>query len=100
MKLHFDPNQQYQIDAVTSIVDIFDGQPLSQGDFGFSISENGQFFNENGVGNRIVISKEQILNNLRNVQKKTGSAIFLKNWRGCIFPGRIPILPVFKKFTL
>ncbi|RZB36989.1 MAG: hypothetical protein SRB2_01493 [Desulfobacteraceae bacterium Eth-SRB2] len=53
MKLHFDPNQQYQVNAVKSIVGIFDGQPLSQGNFGFSISENGQLFNENGVGNRI-----------------------------------------------
>jgi len=72
MKLVFDPNQQYQLDAVKSIVDIFDGQPLSQGDFGFSISENGQLFNENGVGNRIVISKEKILSNLRKVQKTNG----------------------------
>ena len=61
MKLHFDPNQQYQLDAVKSIIDIFDGQPLNQGNFGFSISESGQLFNENGVGNKIVISKEQIL---------------------------------------
>ena len=33
MKLHFDPNQQYQLDAVKFIIDIFDGRPLSQGDF-------------------------------------------------------------------
>ena len=72
MKLHFDPNQQYQLDAVKSIVGIFDGQPLSQGDFGFSISENGQLFNENGVGNRIDLSEAKILNNLREVQKKNG----------------------------
>jgi len=72
MKLVFDPNQEYQAQAVKSIVDIFEGQPLSQGDFGFSISENGQLFNENGVGNRIVISKERILSNLRKVQKING----------------------------
>ena len=74
MKLHFDPNQQYQLDAVKSIVDIFEGQPLNQGDFGFSISGNGQLFNENGVGNQIVISGEQILKNLRAVQEKNGLA--------------------------
>ncbi|MBA3018385.1 MAG: DEAD/DEAH box helicase family protein [Proteobacteria bacterium] len=72
MKLHFDPNHQYQIDAVKSIIDIFEGQPLNQGDFGFSISENGQLFNENGVGNRIVLSEEQILSNLQEVQKRNG----------------------------
>jgi type III restriction enzyme len=72
MKLVFDPNQEYQAQAVKSTVDIFEGQPLNQGDFGFSISENGQLFNENGVGNQIVISKERILSNLRNVQKRNG----------------------------
>ncbi|MCK4618849.1 MAG: DEAD/DEAH box helicase family protein [Desulfobacterales bacterium] len=72
MKLHFDPNHQYQLDAVKSIIDLFEGQPLNQGDFGFSISENGQLFNENGVGNRIVLSEEQILSNLQEVQKRNG----------------------------
>lgn len=27
MKLKFDPNQQYQIDAINAVVDIFTGQP-------------------------------------------------------------------------
>jgi len=72
LKLHFDPNHQYQLDAVKSIIDIFEGQPLNQGAFGFSISENGQLFNENGVGNRIVLSEKQILSNLQEVQKRNG----------------------------
>lgn len=28
MKIQFDPKQQYQIDAVNAVVDIFDGQRL------------------------------------------------------------------------
>jgi hypothetical protein len=31
MKLHFDANQQYQIDAIKSITDIFEGQPMNKG---------------------------------------------------------------------
>ena len=33
MKLKFDPNQQYQLDAVDAVVGVFDGQPLSGSDF-------------------------------------------------------------------
>jgi len=29
LKLHFDPNQQFQLDAIDSIVGIFEGQPLT-----------------------------------------------------------------------
>ena len=70
MKLHFDPNQQFQHDAINSIVAIFEGQPLNQGDFSFSISSENYLFQEGGVGNRLEISEEQILNNVREIQKK------------------------------
>jgi type III restriction enzyme len=33
MKLHFDPNQQYQLDAINAIVGVFEGQPLNHSDF-------------------------------------------------------------------
>lgn len=32
MKLKFDSSQQFQLDAVASIVDLFDGQALRQGE--------------------------------------------------------------------
>ena len=30
MKLKFDPSLEYQRDAINAIVDVFDGQPISQ----------------------------------------------------------------------
>ena len=70
LKLHFDPNQSYQIDAIKSITDIFEGQSLNKGDFEFSLaSANTLIYNEFGVANRISLSEEQILKNLQGVQK-------------------------------
>lgn len=31
MKIKFDGNQDFQIDAIRSVVDVFDGQPLARG---------------------------------------------------------------------
>ncbi len=72
MKLHFDPNQDYQLQAIKSIVDIFEGQPLSRSDFEFSIAEGSLQLSENGVGNNLVLSEEQSLNNLQEVQRRNG----------------------------
>lgn len=58
MKLHFDSNQEYQIEAIKSITDLFEGQPLTGGDFEFSISTTGSFLSENGFGNKLTLSEE------------------------------------------
>ncbi|MEO6330014.1 MAG: DEAD/DEAH box helicase family protein [Ginsengibacter sp.] len=70
MKLHFDSNQPYQLQAIKSITDIFEGQPLSNGDFEFTINTSGTFLSENGFGNNLVLSEEQILNNVKAIQKR------------------------------
>ncbi len=68
MKLHFDSNQPYQNDAVKSITDIFEGQPLNGGDFEFSIFQAGALHSENGFGNNLSISEEQIWENVKTIQ--------------------------------
>jgi len=72
LKLHFDPNQDFQLRAIQSVIDLFEGQPLNKGDFEFSLNENdsGLQLNENGFGNNLIISKEQILDNLNKTRKK------------------------------
>ncbi|HNN99207.1 MAG TPA: DEAD/DEAH box helicase family protein [Chitinophagaceae bacterium] len=72
MKLQFDSNQQYQWDAIKSITDIFEGQPLCSGDFEFIQSAPGTLLTENGFGNNLTISEEQILQNVKAIQQHHG----------------------------
>jgi len=55
MKLHFDSNQEYQLQAIQSVVDVFEGQPLNTGEFEFSLggAQTSLQFSEYGVGNAI-----------------------------------------------
>lgn len=74
MKLQFDPNQQYQLDAVSAILDLFDGQP--QGEPEYSIIRTGDFSGmfsaqtqtELGVGNHLLLSEETLRTNTRKIQ--------------------------------
>jgi type III restriction enzyme len=70
MKLHFDSNQEYQIEAIRAVTDIFEGQPLSGGDFEFSMTETGALLSENGVGNRLTLTEEQIWENVKRIQQR------------------------------
>ena len=70
MKLHFDPNQQFQIGTINSIVGIFEGQPLNHGEFGFTFDDDNYLFQEDGVGNRLTIGEEQLLENVQSAQAK------------------------------
>ena len=80
MRLHFDSNQQYQLDAIKSITDIFEGQPLSAGDFEFAIHTSGTLLSENGFGNNLNLTESQVWENIRAIQKrneiKTASSVF------------------------
>jgi type III restriction enzyme len=70
MKLHFDSNQEYQIEAIRAVTDIFEGQPLSGGDFEFSLTETGALLSENGVGNRLTLTEEQVWENVERIQQR------------------------------
>jgi type III restriction enzyme len=76
MKLKFDSTQEFQKDAVSSLVDLFDGQPLNKGDFAIEINtapETGQtsiFQAELGIGNNFLLNNEAILNNLRKIEDR------------------------------
>lgn len=70
MKLHFDSNQEYQLDAINAITDLFEGQPLNTGDFEFSLKASGALLSENGFGNNLQLSEDQIFENVKAIQKR------------------------------
>src|SRR3972149_5385015 len=86
MKLHFDSNQEYQIEAIRAVTDLFEGQPLSGGDFEFSLTATGVLLSENGVGNRLTLTEEQVWENVQRIQQRneitSPPAPLLENERG------------------
>jgi len=72
MKLHFDPNQGYQLDAIAAVTDLFKGQPGPEA--GMAQFERDALtslkLTEVGIANRCVLTPEQWLDNLRAVQQR------------------------------
>src|SRR3990170_8285570 len=76
MKLHFDSKQEFQLEAVKAITDIFEGQQLSGGDFEFSITQPGALLTENGFGNKIDFPHiDQLIENIQRIQRNNGLKI-------------------------
>ncbi len=65
MAIKFDPNKQYQQDAIKSIIDLFKGQ--SSDDSSIPTPLNSSLINS--VSNSLVLTDEQILANLQAIQK-------------------------------
>jgi len=70
MKIQFDSQQQYQLDAVKAVIDVFDGQPLAGGQFEISLVLGfGGAMTEMGFGNQLELSSAEILANIQAIQK-------------------------------
>ncbi|MCX8481386.1 MAG: DEAD/DEAH box helicase family protein, partial [Sediminibacterium sp.] len=67
-KLSFEADLTFQQDAIKSITDLFEGQPMEDAVFEFKLEETGQLNLINGVSNKLVLSEEQLLENLNTIQ--------------------------------
>ena len=73
MKLQFDANLHYQEQAVSAVVDLFRGQTPKQSGFTISnYSDQGTMYTDNGIGNKLDLVDEEILENLQAVQLRNG----------------------------
>jgi type III restriction enzyme len=68
MKLSFEANLKYQQEAIKSITDLFEGQPLEDSILEFNLKEEGALNLINGVSNNLILSEVQILTNLQAIQ--------------------------------
>lgn len=71
MKLHFDAQQAYQLDAIGAVVDLFAGQPAATGTFEWQPDlHERELLDTLGVANALALSEMRLLANLRAVQTR------------------------------
>lgn len=76
MKIQFDENQQFQLDALAAVTDLFKGQPQGAQEYsvitmrhGLPLLE-GQERTELGLGNRLLLAWDKLSENTRIVQER------------------------------
>ncbi len=80
MKLHFEPNLDYQLQAIEAVCDLFRGQEVCRTEFTVTMKlpdqqpTLGVAETDLGVGNRLTLLDDQLLQNLRDVQLRGGLA--------------------------
>jgi len=78
MKLHFEPNLDYQLQAIEAVCGLFHGQELCRTEFTVTpevVGGMGELFHSDlGVGNRLKLLDDELLANLNAVQLRHGLA--------------------------
>ena len=79
MKLHFEPNLDYQHAAIEAVCDLFRGQEICRTEFTVTRGweQPGNLitdFSDLGIGNRLTLLDDEILGNLNDIQLRNGLA--------------------------
>ena len=78
MKLHFEPNLDFQLQAIEAVCDLFRGQEVCRTEFTVTRDSGGSQWqlafadNDLGIGNRLTLFDADILGNLRAIQLRNG----------------------------
>lgn len=83
MKLSFEPYLDYQLNAISAVVNLFEGQVKDDGIFQFTIEKKYlpllTTIEINGIKNNLNISEDQIYNNLIKIQEINELPVISKN---------------------
>ena len=80
MKLHFEPNLDYQLQAIESVCELFRGQEICRTEFTVTRDAAdvqmrlGFAQNDLGIGNRLTLLDDELLKNLSDIQIRNGLA--------------------------
>ena len=99
MKLRFEPDLDFQWQAVEAVCDLFRGQEVCRTEFTVTNASTDRQHalalgsNELGVGNRLTLLDDEILENLKGIQLRNGLAA-CRTWpcdverprEGCLLP--------------
>jgi type III restriction enzyme len=85
LKLKF-KNQDFQTDAVNSVVDLFCGQEKTNSTFSVDIEKQQSIMNDFGIGNALLINNKALLANMHEIQKRNNlpTTDELKEKRFCV----------------
>ncbi|WP_363796890.1 DEAD/DEAH box helicase family protein [Lysobacter firmicutimachus] len=79
MKLHFEPNLDYQMQAIEAVCDLFRGQEVCRTEFTVTMKlpdeaqmSLGVAQSDLGVGNRLTLLDDELLKNLADIQLRGG----------------------------
>ena len=78
MKLHFEPNLDYQLQAIEAVCDLFRGQEICRTEFTVTRDPDdlqqrmGFAENDLGIGNRLTLLDDELLANLHAIQLRNG----------------------------
>ncbi len=80
MKLHFEPDLDFQLQAIEAVCDLFHGQEICRTEFTVTTDPTQPqarlafYENDLGIGNRLTLLDEEIFENLKDIQLRNGVA--------------------------